>query len=114
MSEILEQFSYDLSECKFYFELLKVHQLLKFILYSLKQKVILNQKQLKKDMEHHIPELATVKQCSQYIPALSEKAIRWKLFHDEEFRKRCARKFGKRVYIIPREVIKYIMEQPSS
>lgn len=63
------------------------------------------------NFESEIPEVATVPQCPQYLKFMTEKALRWKLFSDDEFRKRCSRKLGKRRYVLPREIIAYIQEQ---
>ncbi len=60
-----------------------------------------------------IPEITTVSECPRYVPCMSEKALRWQLFSNEKFRARCSRKFGRRVYLLPREVISFIKDQPT-
>ncbi len=57
---------------------------------------------------HEVPEVTTVRQGAKYLEFMSEAALRWKLFKDEEFRKRCARKIGRRVYVLPREIIAFV------
>lgn len=67
-----------------------------------------------KEMEMNtleVPEVVTVAQCPFYLKFMSEKALRWKLFADAEFRRRCSRKLGKRLYVLPREIVAYIKEQ---
>ena len=74
-----------------------------------------NNKQKENSMETHldinIPEISTVSDCPQYVSCMTEKALRWQLFSNAEFRKRCSRKLGRRVYLLPREVISFIKEQ---
>jgi hypothetical protein len=60
-----------------------------------------------------IPEIATVKDCPKYCAFMSEKALRWKIFIDPNFKDQCTRKVGRRRFMLPREVIKYILNQGS-
>ncbi len=58
-----------------------------------------------------IPEIATIKQGPEILPFMTESAIAWKIFRDDEFRRRCSRKVGRRRYILPREIIRFVKEQ---
>ena len=59
-----------------------------------------------------IPEVSTIKDGPKYLTFLTEKAIRWKLYSDEEFRRKCCRRLGRRIYLLPREIILYVQSQP--
>lgn len=52
--------------------------------------------------------ILTVKQFCERYPFISESGLRWKLFSDNCFRKECARKLGRRVYLLPEAVISFI------
>ncbi len=56
-----------------------------------------------------LPEFATVAQTLELIPALTHGGIRYMLFHDQNFRIKCSRRIGKKLYIMPREVRKFIL-----
>jgi hypothetical protein len=57
------------------------------------------------------PEVTTIKGFCKRTDLMTEAAFRWKIFRDEEFRKKCTRKLGRRVYVLPREVVEYIKNQ---
>jgi hypothetical protein len=64
-------------------------------------------------ISNEIPEVVTIKDCPQYCPFITEKGLRWKLFRDEVFRSRCSKKVGRRRYLLPREIIAFVLEQGS-
>lgn len=62
--------------------------------------------------ESTIPEVTTINNGLPYIP-MTEKSLRWALFSNDEFRERCSRKLGRRRYILPREILSFIKNQPA-
>lgn len=61
--------------------------------------------------EAMLPEISTMRDGPKYCPFMTESAIRWKIFSDENFKQRCSKKVGRRRYILPREIINFIKEQ---
>lgn len=61
---------------------------------------------------YEIPEVTTISNGLPYIP-MTEKALRWALFSNDAFREKCSRKLGRRRYILPREILSFIKNQPA-
>jgi len=55
-------------------------------------------------------EILTIRQFCQKYSFITESGLRWKLFSDTNFRKECSRRLGRRIYIIPQEVLSFIKE----
>ena len=63
------------------------------------------------ETQTEIPEIATFNQIDGILPFLTKGAVAWWLFRDDEFKRRCSRKIGRRRYLLPREIIRFVKEQ---
>jgi len=50
----------------------------------------------------------TIKQFVEKHPFTSVEGLRWKIYSNADFRKKCTRKFGKKILIIEEKVLEYI------
>lgn len=55
-----------------------------------------------------MPRFLTVKQLAKEYPVFSESSLRWLLFQNQNFRKQCARKLGKRIILSEDDVVSFI------
>ena len=60
-----------------------------------------------------IPPYATVRQICELYPFLKEGGVRHLLFSNVSFRKKCAKKLGRKLVLDVASVLAFIKEQPS-
>ena len=56
-----------------------------------------------------MPEFIRVKDVTKYFPFLTVSGVRWLIFRDENFCKKCTRKVGKIILLLPDKMREFLL-----